>query len=353
MKKSNIPQELTNIPFGQIFILTDPHQGITSKNTNQILSVISIAGKLGQSHIINALPVDDSELWDCFICKVKTDKGGQILISDNDSLVEMLCVFWGLDYDKVCKSLVLSDRYKKSVSLGGKSHPVRVSITTRKPGKTTETGDQTTSLQLITNHSRENTLGDIRSTFKDNFNFGLGISLDEIIALYKEEEKNKKSYKLHFDINWKDVKEYRHPKWVTYKKMKACDISLIDNFGNPYPIKIDAMTKAIYLTFLLFEDGIEYTQITYSDEFYDIFKQIYKKLPRVKGTPRRFNLDNKADLDTFTNYTSKTRQAILKVTNDTYAEEQFAIEGRKKDTYGIAGATADDRDKIRKEFNIK
>jgi len=354
MKKSNIPQELTNIPFGQIFILTDPHKGITSKNVNQILSVFSIAGNLGQNHIVNALPIDDSELWDCFVCKVKTDKGVQILISDNDSLVEMLCEFWGLDYDKVCKTLVLSDRYKKSVSIVGKSHPTRVSVSARKSRREAGLDDNATRLQLITDHTRENTLGDIRSTFKDNFNFGLGISLDEIIALYKEEEKNRKSYRLDIQVKWKKYKEFVPGRgMVQKKKMTACDLSLIDNMGHPYPFELEAMAKAIYLTYLFFEDGIEYTQITYSDEFYELFKQIYNKLPRTKGTPRRFNLENKADLDTFTNYTSKSRQAILKVTNDTYAEEQFAIEGRKKDTYGIAGATAENRDTVRKEFNIK
>jgi hypothetical protein len=192
MKKSNIPQELTNIPFGQIFILTDPHKGITSKNVNQILSVFSIAGNLGQSHIVNALPIDDSELWDCFICKVKTDKGGQILISDNDSLVEMLCVFWGLDYDKVCKTLVLSNRYKKSVSIVGKSHPVRVSITTRKPGKTSEAGDHTTRLQLITEHTREGQLKRIEDALEDSFSNGVDITMIDLATLWERVSKKKR-----------------------------------------------------------------------------------------------------------------------------------------------------------------
>lgn len=354
--QNGLPQEIANIPFGQVIVLTDPNQGITSKTIKTVEFIHSVARKLDQKrHIVNSLPVDAAGLWGCVICKVKTDDGVQILVSDWDSLLEMLCDFWGLDYEEISKIPDIIPGWHKThkgVTIGGISHPVRVPL---KPTFEESVGAESgsTTIQFLQVHSRDNTLGEIRSTFRDNFNFGFGISLDEIIALYKDEEKNRKSYRLDFQIKWKDVKEYKHPKWVIHKKMTACDISLIDNFGNTYPIKIDAMTKAIYLTFLLFEHGIEYTQITYSDEFYDIFKQIYKKLPRAKGTPRRFDLNDKADLDTFTNYTSKTRQAILKETNDTYAEEQFAIEGWRKDTYGVAGATAEDRDKIRKEFRIK
>ena len=350
--QNGFPQGLTNIPFGQVFVLTDPSQGITSTINNKIGAVISIAGSLDQSHIVYAIPVDAPELWDCYICKVKTKDGAQILVSDKDSLIEMLCEFWGLDYAEAIKKIVIRDRYKGHMTIGGEIHPVRIPLNpTIEESMETKSGG--TTIQLLQPHFKDKTLGEIRSTFKDNFNFGLGISLDEIIALYKDEEKNRKSYRLDFQIKWKEVKEYKHPKWVIHQKMTACDISLIDNFGKSYPIKIDAMTKAIYLTFILFEGGIEYTQITYSDEFYNIFKQIYNKLPRAKGYSRRFDLNNKEDLDTFTNYTSKTRQAILKETNDTYAEEQFAIEGLRKDTYGIAGATAEDRETIRKEFKIK
>ena len=349
-----LPKELSDLPFGQLFVLTNPFLGITSKNIFIMQFIFSMARQYEKHHMVNAIPVEYSGLWDCVACKVQTCNGPQILIADNNSLVKMLCEFWGLDYEEVSKSIKRSERYERYVSLGGESHPLRTPVIPVESTRTsTEKDDYGVSLQLVQSHSRDITLGDIRSTFRDNFNYGFGISLEEVISLYKDEEKNRKSYKLDIQVKWKEVREYKHPKWVIHQKMTACDISLIDNFGNTYPIKIDSMTKAIYLTFLLFEDGIEYTQISSSDEFYELFKQIYKKLPRAKGTPKKFNLDNKADLDTFTNYTSKTRQAVLRVTNDTYAEEQFAIEGRRKDVYGIAGATADNRAFVRKELTIK
>ena len=342
-----------NIPFGQIFILTNPQVGITSKTTHMMEFILSMARQYGQGHILHTLPVDDPKLWDCFICKVKTEDGDQILVSDKDSLVEMLCEFWGLDYDEVCKGIVIPKR-NKTITCGGDNHPVRVSLKPAgKPVPEMERKDGTISLGFLQEHSRERTLLDIRSTFKDNFNFGLGITPEEILTIYEEEKAAIKTYRLDIQVKWKDVKEYKHPKWVIHKKMTACDLSLIDNMGNPYPFKLEAMAKAIYLTYLFFEDGIAYTQISSSDEFYNIFEKIYNKLPRVKSDPRRFNLEDKDDLDTFTNYISRIRKAILNATNDTYAVEQFAVEGWRKDNYGIAGATDENRDVVRKEFRIK
>ena len=342
-----------NIPFGQIFILTNPQVGITSKTTHMMGFILSMARQYNKGHILHTLPVDDPKLWDCFICKVKTEDGDQILVSDKDSLVEMLCEFWGLDYDEVCKGIVIPKR-NKTITCGGDNHPVRVSLKPAgKPVPEMERKDGTISLGFLQEHSRERTLLDIRSTFKDNFNFGLGISPEEILTIYEEEKAAIKTYRLDIQVKWKDVKEYKHPKWVIHKKMTACDLSLIDNMGNSYPFKLEAMAKAIYLTYLFFEDGIAYTQISSSDEFYNIFEKIYNKLPRVKSDPRRFNLEDKDDLDTFTNYISRIRKAILNATNDTYAVEQFAVEGWRKDNYGIAGATDENRDVVRKEFRIK
>lgn len=346
MNTNNIPQELTNIPLGQIFILTNPKVGITAKTIQMMEFILSMARQYDQEHIVNTLPVDDPKLWDCFICKVKTEDGDQILVSDKDTLVEMLCEFWGLDYDEVCKTIVIPKR-NKTVTFGGERHPVRMPAA--KPVLGVKREEYGVILQQIQDHTKEGTLEGVKRLFLENFNFNLGISLDEFIDTYKEVEQSIKKYRLDIQFKWK--KEYKHPKWVI--KMRECEISLIDNLGNRYPIKVDAENRVIYLTFLFFEDGIPYTQITTSDEFYKIYKQIHSRMPRIKSNPKRYNLEDKEDLATFTNYISKIRKAILNVTNDIYAVEQFAVEGRKKDNYGIAGATDENRDVVRKAFKIK
>ena len=129
---NGLPQEVTNIPFGQVFVLTDPSQGITSTSAQQIQAIISIAGKLKQTHIVYAIPVQHSGLWGCFCCKVQKGKRVEILLSQKDSILEMLCEFWGLDYTEVNKTIDISKRYQGHVTRSGDSHPVRVPVTPAK-----------------------------------------------------------------------------------------------------------------------------------------------------------------------------------------------------------------------------
>lgn len=349
LSQKGLPKELASIPAGQIFILTNPHLGITSDNITHIQGIFSIAKSVNKRKdvIVNALPGEWSELMGCYVCKV----GQEVLLADNDTLVEMLCEFWGLDYDEVCKTLKIAGRNsdgRKAITFGGDTHPMRVAVPAKKPDDTKEEPDFGISLGYIHTHTREGVLGDIRSTLKENFSYGLGVPLEQIIAIYNEELMNCKSYTLDIQIEWKEVIKVVKP----VKVMKSCEISLVDNAGTSYPIKLRAECKAIYLTFIMIEEGVYYSEVG-EDKFFDIYKQIYSKMPRAIGTPKRYDLLDDDQLDIFTNYTSQIRRAIKAATNDPFCVEQFAVEGYKKDMYRVAGATDENRDFIRKEFGIK
>lgn len=109
--KNGLPKELNNIPLGQVFVLTNPYLGITPGDILTMQFIFSMARQYGQYHIVNTMPVEYSGLWNCRICKVQTMQGVQLLVADNGSLVEMLCEFWGLDYDTVRKDIKLPTRY--------------------------------------------------------------------------------------------------------------------------------------------------------------------------------------------------------------------------------------------------
>ena len=343
MNTSNIPQELTKIPFGQIFILTDPRQGITSATNQRIGAVISIAGKLGQSHIVYALPVDRPDLWDCFICKVKTEEGVQILISDKDSLIEMLCEFWGLDNKVVCKTLDIAKRYKGYATLGGESHPVRVPLEPAE-SRGVEKEYSGFSLQLIQEHTKEDELLDIRRAIQNSIYHNLDISVEEIIDLYEDVKKSIKTY--HLDI---------HIERDESGKISICDINLEDNFGNKYELKqiedkrekhLEPQLMALYLTFIWFKEGKKLSDVQDND-FYEIMVKIQAQLPY------RFRKPNK---DTFAWNLNSKRSVISKsiwdATHDTYAQEQFSIDGHNEGLFRVAGATDEDREKIKKEFGL-
>ena len=349
----SLPDGLS-IPYGQIFILTNPTHGLTAKHIVLMEFIYSMAGQYDKPYLVNAMPVDCPELYDCVACKVKTEDGDVVLVSDKKSLVEMLSEFWGLDYDEVCKTIRISAKKNKAFVISGESHPIRVPV---KPiERVPEMGYEGNGilLQALQSHTRDEILGDIRSCLKQNFDYDRGISIEEIIEIYKTEQKNRKTYSLDIHIEKKDVFEY--PKWV--QKIKSCDISLVSNTGEKYPLKISAQAKAIYLTYILYKDGLRIQDVSENDEFYKIFKRISHKLPRVLNIPDSFVFyDEKGNTTPqyglFNDKLNLIRDAILEATNSVFLKEKFAVEGIPGSPYKVAGATDDDRVFIKKEFGIK
>lgn len=348
-----LPKELSDLPFGQLFVLNNPFLGITSKNIFIMQFIFSMAKQYEKHHMVNAIPVEYSGLWDCVACKVQTCNGPQILIADNNSLVKMLCEFWGLDYEEVSKTVNIASRYK-DVTMNATS-PMRVaicsSIKVSAPSIGLSSAPYDPTLGFIQTHTKERALGDIRCTLLDNSNYGLGISLEELIDIYKSVESGKKTYSLDINIEKKDVIE----KAKTIQKIKSCDIILIDNEGEKHSLKLEVYCKALYLTFILFEKGIGIKEISGDEEFYNTFKKIYLSLPHSSkaSLPKQFDLwsDNKYLL--FIQKIGKIRDAIMDITNDNYNKEKFAVEGNKGEAFKVAGATEELRETIKREFGIK
>ena len=355
---NGLPQEIATIPFGQVIVLTDPNQGITSKTIKTVEFIHSVARKLNQKrHIVNSLPVDAADLWGCVICKVKTDDGVQILVSDWDSLLEMLCVFWGLDYEEVCKIPDIIPGWHKThkgVTIGGESHPLRVPVQAGTPGYTSK-DDGRITLVYLTYHSRERTIHDIRSTFKDIFSYGWDITPEEVVKIFEEEKATTKTYSLDIQVIWKEVIEKVKP----IQKIHKCNISLVDNEGNKYPLKMKAQSKAIYLTFILYKEGLRIQEVSGNKEFYNLFSKIFDQMPRALDKPDSFVFFDKKynytkEYGLFNDKLNNIRKAILNATgNNDYLRERFAVEGDMSFPYKVAGATDEHRALIRKEFGLK
>ena len=343
--QNGLPQEIANIPFGQVIVLTDPEQGITSTTVQLIQAIISIAGKLDQSHIVYSLPVQYSELWDCFICKVQTDEGVQILVSDRDSLLEMLCEFWGLDYAEVSKSIKLSDRYKRYVSCDGVSHPVRVPVIAARKPEPEETEANSPLLQCITVHTKEGEMAKIEDILEDALLHKLDISaLDLITLLDKVSNKERKTYELDIDIiPWKED-------WKEKVVKRTIDIIITDNAGIKHHITdLYPQSAALYLTFILFKDGIKIADLKTNDEFYNLFIHICKRLKSTNKLKDKETLWKNANRKR-----GEIKRAISNVTNDDKnAEMMFGIEGEEGKEFRVAGATDELREKIKKGFDIK
>jgi len=313
-----------------------------------------MAKQYNQDHLINAMPIDYSGLWDCFACKVKTEEGVKILLSDKDSFIEMLCEFWGLDYDEVCKSIVINKRYKK-VTFGGDAHPARIDVSLPKlPKYEVKKDDSSIFLNFMQATSRGEAYGNFRSTIIDNFNYGFGITLDEIIELYKTEEKNRKTYTLDIQIERKEVYEDSVP----VQKIKSCELYLIDNLGGRHHFPLSAQSKAIYLTFILNNRGLRIKEISGDKVFYNTFKSIYLQIPYHSKSHLPANFDNLYDTGSseytyFLQKVGEVRDSIMDATNDNSARLKFAIEGNSSTPFKIAGATDEHRALVKKEFGLK
>lgn len=344
---NGLPKEVTDIPFGQIIILTNPETGLTSKTIRTIEGIFTLSNKCGQNHIINTRSVQNPELWDCVVCKVQTDKGGQILISDKESLFEMLCEFWGLDYKEVSKSIVFDGRAKEIPS-GGKSHPLKVSITsTKKSGKESGRGDSIV-LQAITIHTKEGELEKIEDILEECINHRVDISATDLVLLLdRVSKREKKTYQLKIQIDLGE--EGSDPTGDVYDKRRSCKFWLIDADGNKYPLKLEAQWIALYLTYILFKDGIRQSELKSNEQFYNIYIHICKRLRGINNIPDKITLENNAK-----GKRSKIKRAIKDATNDDKsAQELFAIEGIAGDLFKVKGATDENREYIRKMFDIK
>lgn len=344
LPQNGLPKELCNIPFGQIFILTNPYLGITSKNIYMMQFIFSMAKQYDQHHVVNSIPMDYSGLWDCFVCKLKTDNGAQILIADNDSLVEMLCEFWGLDYAEVSMTIKIAKR-NNAVTLNG--HPMRVHLI---PDGKNESAimdvDNTFILQYLPRDTKKVLLIKIRSILQDNFNQGLGISSNDILMIY-EEEKNRERKNWHLDIHINKGKEGYNANYEWVQKM-VCEINLIDPEGNKHPLNLEAQFIALYLSFILFKEGIKLVDLG-RDDFYAIFKTICERLPRVNNIP-----DKKTFVKNAYGKKSKIKKAIENIIKeDKYMIEQFAIEGYEGEEHRVAGSTDEHREMIKKAFDIE
>lgn len=336
---NRLPKELANLPYGEIFILTSP-SGITLKTSQMIWRILECAQHFLKEPILHTMPIENPKLWDCAVCKVGTEN--EMMIADGYSLLEMLCELWGLDFNDVCNNIETPLKPRLHTE-DIEKHPTRVLV----DDEPISNEKEDLTLECLQVPEKTDTLEKIRSSFKDNFSYELGITQQETAELYEYERIHKKTYTLDIQI---DKGKYNG---MYYKRYGKCDISLMDNYGTRYPIPLDATTKVIYLTYIMLKDGIEYSQIKESEEYFKFYSQIHKRMPRASGSPQRWDLEKKKQLDTYTNYISKIRKFIYKAVGEYKPVELFAVEGDRKGVYKVQGATDEHRKLIKEAFDIK
>ncbi len=208
---------------------------------------------------------------------------------------------------------------------------------------TTEQEDDLDTLHALSTKvpTKEEIEKRIKSCLWDSANLNLPINIQDIIDEFNNEKT--KTYTLDVDIVFKH-------------RLKSCDISLVDNNGEKYPIKLEAGEKAMYLTYLLFEDGIRHVDT--GDKFQDLFIDIYKIMPNhidKIGGPLDGNRWKKSNWDPdyqVAPVISKIRKKITAITQNTVVINKFSIYGKPGEKYKIEAGTPEIREKIKSYFKI-
>lgn len=321
---NGLPDELRNIPSGQIILLTNPEKGIVAKNVRVLEFIYSMAKQYNQQYIINAIPVNYSGLWDAFICKVDTDKGPQVLAADSSSIIEMLCEFWELDYEAVCKDIDIKPRYPK-ITCGREDHPIRVDVPATKKSSYTEPDfDGGVNLAFVPKAMDRPTIDKTILTSlidaEDDF------TLKDYMAIWEDAQKQKSiEYELVVKLSNKGNK--REP------KIQA-DFEIKDNKGNKYPFKLETLQTAVYLTFLYIgEEGTSLVDFCETGKqhnryFEKIYDSLYDKRGSTKSITYTLNDEEKNGVDqrkTLTETFSKITKKISEVLPNDKAARKFVI----------------------------
>lgn len=177
--------------------------------------------------------------------------------------------------------------------------------------------------------------------------FEIELDIDKIKRKVKDSLKSEVEYQLILDID--TIKE------GPLSFCNTCDIYVAD--GEEYMLKLTAVEKAVYLTFLLFEKGIRILDTF--EGFRQITQKIYNQLPdedkcekTAGGILDKGAVNPVVYADTLRTYISHVRDEVAdKITHPLVAQD-FAIEGFKDSEFGIARSTPEIRAQIKKAFDL-
>lgn len=184
----------------------------------------------------------------------------------------------------------------------------------------------------------------LEQVFTDYIAQGYDIDFNNIIGKLKEEWDNKDRYEL-------TVHAERRSKGGPID----CDISVTGG-NDDSPLKLQVIEKALYLTFMLQENGIklEYTTTTFWNTARKIYYQLSgnKVMSETDGIMSDKFLESESITTTINGYRSKIRTEIKKRISNERIVDEFAVEGYKNEPVFVKQATSEIREHIKKVFDL-
>ena len=176
----------------------------------------------------------------------------------------------------------------------------------------------------------------------------LGIELD--IDRIKEKVANDLKKSVDYKLIIKKQRNNLRNRTIEYN---TYDIYVAE--GEEYKLDLTGILKAVYLTYLLYNDGLR-VEDTFG-EFREITKKIYGHLPFADKNEKLTGGIRDAEGTTFDAYTktlrgyfTNIRDAISDKVSDPLVAQDFAIEGFKGAPFGIAKTTPEIIAQIKEDF---
>lgn len=171
--------------------------------------------------------------------------------------------------------------------------------------------------------------------------YNYDMEIDKLVNELKAKSTKEAGYNLKIEFDKKTKKS----------QFYTCKI-YVDDSGEP--LKLSAIETAVYLTFMLFEDGIKPDYLT--PKFYERIRGIYKNL---SDTVQDWSdtscgvLVKEFDVRTLHGHRSKIRSAIKQHISNKNVVDDFAIEGLQNQPFKVARATSTIRNQIKSTFGVQ
>ena len=176
----------------------------------------------------------------------------------------------------------------------------------------------------------------------------LGIELD--IDRIKEKVANDLKKTVDYKLIIKKQRNYLRNRTIEYN---TYDIYVAE--GEEYKLDLTGILKAVYLTYLLYKDGLR-VEDTYG-EFREITQKIYGSLPfadknekEAGGVRDDEGTTYDSYIKTLRGYFTNIRDAVADKVADPLVAQDFAIEGFKGAPFGIAKTTPEIIAQIKEDF---
>ena len=369
---ANIPEELYEIAPGQVVYFV-PQDGLSQSSANQLTYFYQYMRQLRRDKDIHLsiIPTSYEILIDSFACRNPYEVAPKykVVVSSWDTIAGFASQLFGEDVEKIVER-VPKPRIESHISISATDLPVVVSIDPKErpngsdcsvkdrcascPYKDGDDGDYFTEVlqarpepgskekkKLIEKEEKK-----LYSLLRECYVLDIELDIDKVRKKFEKAVNSNVDHQLIIKAAF-HVDGIRH-------LCDYCDIYVADD--KKYKLDLTAVEKAIYLTFLLYPQGIRVRETFWG--FRETCMIIYGKLPLEERfeTDEGFRLDKNPLRDvyesTLRGYLSTIRTKVAKKVSNPKTAIEFAIEGYKDQEFGIARSTPEIRAQIKDYFGL-